>query len=655
MPSLGIRALSDQLKDHAELLSSDPPALGVLERSVLRSVSYGIGQLAFGGRDGVSRYDDLKPARLSASAGFVKFFDEDTRRYVSAQGTRAAQLERLGGWTEASELTHMVCTPKAGVQELKQVPRQFDWSEWDFDPHVEVVALQEPFKIRTISIADGPATAAGSRIQKALHGAMRRLRPFQLIGGVDVAEAVESVPWARELPFVSGDYSAATDRLSAAASRVVFDSLLGNLALAPELRRRLEVGLFSSVVDYSKTLRTESRGLPKELVRSVALPATFVQKNGQLMGNILSFPILCLVNLGAYLTPQVRRYMQVRPHLDRSERIPIMEKLMDGAPLSAEEFDSLHVLINGDDILFQSDTRGYEEWRAQIEAFGLKLSVGKNLFSPYFFTINSVLFETESLSVVPRPWWGGLLPDFARARTQIKRKFGLDVITCDTRLVLSRVQQQWLGSLPDDLRPKGNDLWFGVMGRAGVLDDYKGLNWFIPIQYGGLGLDKIGRTSTSTTFAQRRLAVRLALNRGVAAPTLSPDGSLPTAGVRRTLRRLLPLRKVTGELMIGPSGREYVLDRNSPLKVNLVGGDLKVSYRLYETLDSVEQRDNRVFSWLDYHITGIRLESEEIQRRVSRLLIWGMKINARTTEAYYEKLDDRPVFTVVDRTVAQFR
>jgi len=177
-----------------------------------------------------------------------------------------------------------------------QVPYQFDWREWDFDPMVQVVALQEPFKIRTISIADGPATAAGSSIQKAWHDAMRRLRPFQLIGGRTVKEALESFP-RRSKPWISGDYSAATDRLSSRASLYAYESMTKNLVLPSDLRDRLETGLFRSEVDYSKTLKQMSFGLPKKYVESIKIPEPFTQRNGQLMGNILSFPILCVVNL----------------------------------------------------------------------------------------------------------------------------------------------------------------------------------------------------------------------------------------------------------------------------------------------------------------------------------------------------------------------
>jgi hypothetical protein len=672
MPPMQVHMVKDQLEDHKSLLSTPPPPLTGMAHAILSSVGEAIARMAFGN---FTRYEELPQARLSASAGFVKFFDMDTKKYVSAEGTRAAQLEKLGGWTAASELTHMLYNPRTGVTPVYQVPYQFDWRDWDFDPKVQVVALQEPFKIRTISIADGPATAAGSRIQKAWHDAMRSLRPFQLIGGSTVVDALQSIDWRPWDNFVSGDYSAATDRLSSSASRVVFDALTANLLLPADLRGRLAQGLFSSEVDYTDTLKNMARGLPKKYVDSIKVPTPFVQVNGQLMGNILSFPILCLVNLAAWLDAWYTYWKRYPNSPVPWEILRVLHSIRDGVPLKPKHLDQLPLLVNGDDILFQSDGgRFYTVWRETIGKYGLKLSVGKNYISDRFLTINSQLFlfdeEAEEYTVrtaeehftdfrlgkvfeeVERPWWGGLLPDFYRQRTQIKRKFGLDVLTCDTRLIVHKVQEKFLLSLPEDLRELGNSLFIGRMHGAGLFDVYKGLNWYLPVQYGGLGLDPRGRTSTRVTEAQKRLAVRLAIHRGNGAPpSLSAEGSLPSEGVRRALEQDLPTRKVTGTPIVY-RGRTLI-DTGRTRTLFHVPRDgsvqLKVVPELLETVDSVIQRSRVIFTWLDYHTMGVRMDPDRIRRKVSDLLAWGMKISQAKSDHWFDRLDGRDVFRVVDR------
>jgi hypothetical protein len=93
-----------------------------------------------------------------------------------------------------------------------------------------------------------------------------------------------------------------------------------------------------------------------------------MQKNGQLMGSTLSFPILCIVNLICFWITYEFHYGRTNPR-------------------------DLPVLVNGDDILFKSDNLFYDHWIKNITEVGFKLSLGKNFSSPDYFTINSKLFD----------------------------------------------------------------------------------------------------------------------------------------------------------------------------------------------------------------------------------------------------------------------
>jgi hypothetical protein len=98
---------------------------------------------------------------------------------------------------------------------------------------------------------------------------------------------------------------------------------------------------------------------------------------GQLMGNLLCFPLLCLQNYVAF------RWV-----------FPA----------------SVPVRINGDDIVFRATREGWEEWSRFVPRVGLILSKGKTLVSSSFFSINSSFFRVTRgrLKLIPVLRTGGL-------------------------------------------------------------------------------------------------------------------------------------------------------------------------------------------------------------------------------------------------------
>jgi len=108
-----------------------------------------------------------------------------------------------------------------------------------------------------------------------------------------------------------------------------------------------------------------------------------VQRRGQLMGNLLSFPLLCLVNYLAFKY-FVRRDVPVR--------------------------------INGDDIVFRAKPEEVEQWKRGIESTGLVLSEGKTVIDSRFFSLNSTFFRSSpslvsSIPVVRSTQWFKPLED----------------------------------------------------------------------------------------------------------------------------------------------------------------------------------------------------------------------------------------------------
>jgi len=92
---------------------------------------------------------------------------------------------------------------------------------------------------------------------------------------------------------------------------------------------------------------------------------TTYQKNGQLMGSPLSFPILCLCNLIMYWLA-LEEYLEVEV-----------------------DVRDLPVLVNGDDILFRTNHAFYEIWKKYISEAGFELSLGKNYVHTEFLSVNS--------------------------------------------------------------------------------------------------------------------------------------------------------------------------------------------------------------------------------------------------------------------------
>lgn len=146
--------------------------------------------------------------------------------------------------------------------------------------------------------------------------------------------------------FTSGDYENATDNLNLILQRAILDELLSSSVNIPEGIKEHAQSLYSpSLLEYSGTL--------------------YARRRGQLMGDLTSFPLLCLVN---YIT---FRYSTRR--LDPFRRIPVR--------------------VNGDDIVFRSSPAVSEKWESDVAKGGLTLSKGKTLKDPRFFTLNSCLFE----------------------------------------------------------------------------------------------------------------------------------------------------------------------------------------------------------------------------------------------------------------------
>lgn len=147
--------------------------------------------------------------------------------------------------------------------------------------------------------------------------------------------------------FVSGDYESATDNLNIHLSRFVFSVCLDRATHVPENVKGAALSALTSTFS----------GVP--------------QRRGQLMGSLLSFPLLCLIN-----------YLTFRYAIRRR-----------GVP----------VRINGDDIVFRCRPSELVRWESEVGSSGLVLSKGKTLVARSTFSLNSSFFRARDTAVEALP------------------------------------------------------------------------------------------------------------------------------------------------------------------------------------------------------------------------------------------------------------
>jgi len=194
----------------------------------------------------------------------------------------------------------------------------------------------EPMKVRIIT---KPEVAIHSHLHAFQHATWKALRDhksgfFQIIGEplerLHLWKIVQG--WFPGRHFLSGDFSQATDNLKSEISEIILKHLYGRFANANPLEYQTIINsmLHSKVCQSLTTFPTyESEFLNGYEYSDLV---DFEQTNGQLMGNVMSFSVLCIANYVSYHLSQER-------YLERQLRA----------------FCVPPVLINGDDILFQTN------------------------------------------------------------------------------------------------------------------------------------------------------------------------------------------------------------------------------------------------------------------------------------------------------------
>jgi hypothetical protein len=391
-----------------------------------------------------------------------------------------------------------------------------DHPEAENFPTARVAEVLEPLKVRLITAMNAVRSHVSRPIQRALWKFLRSSPVFQLIGE-PITEALIQDLVTRHLnrgggedPFVSGDYSAATDGLDIRLSKVFLEEFLNHLDEEDQpFRAEISSILYEQVIIYPPWT-----GI-----------APILQKNGQLMGSVLSFPILCLANLFAYIQS-----------LPDRETVLRSRRLMDRLP----------VLINGDDILFRSSDAHYSKWLHEIGRVGFVPSVGKNFRHPRFFTVNSIPIEYRPASTpfqfwskmswadmeeFPAPWAISTVPSIS-----IRGFLNVGLLTGQAKLT----GRDTLGALPlsgwhagavlEALNPSQAHKWFLKYHRSTIQQQTRfgstTLNIFAHPLLGGLGFTVPLGIEPRFSPEQRRLAQSLYLSASYSYEGQESDYSL---------------------------------------------------------------------------------------------------------------------------------
>jgi len=232
-----------------------------------------------------------------------------------------------------------------------------------------VMILDEAAKHRILTKGDGYLYNYLQPVQGALLAAWKDMS-FSTMKDQDLTAKIQKIedtsPFKK---WVSGDYKGATDTLTRAIS-IMSTSGLPDVLKDAAVRSLAPGGKI--VYPAVKT--------PEKVVLQKGF--TCIQKEGQLMGHVLSFPLLCVINLAVYRLA-LKRYAERA--WDDADEWEIRKKI--------EISERDNVIINGDDIAFKADDELYDCFVEVSKEVGFVLSKGKNFFSRDTVQINSQVFH----------------------------------------------------------------------------------------------------------------------------------------------------------------------------------------------------------------------------------------------------------------------
>jgi len=321
---------------------------------------------------------------------------------------------------------------------------------------VQLVGLSEALKVRVISKGPPLTYFALKPVQKFLHTILRRHPIFKFIGvPANESDLIETF-FQKPGKFLSVDYSSATDMLNPKLSRACANQICKDIELPEDLRQ-----LFLKALTGHTIIKP---GSSKSVV-----PDESPQLWGQLMGSIVSFPILCVVNAAV-----CRMSMEVGL----------------GKPCS---LDQIPLLINGDDALLRCDNSVMHAWKNLSHLAGLEPSVGKVYFSDSYMNINSTSYsfteDEESQSITEHKYVNmGLVKGLSRSEGLIGKKSAVETVDSLFDSTIGSRHRDLMKSCPSKIRLTAHIQF--IRNHWTILRNLR-VPWYIPESLGGLGLSSL--------------------------------------------------------------------------------------------------------------------------------------------------------------------
>jgi hypothetical protein len=296
--------------------------------------------------------DRIRPFFPSTSANYIN--SRDNGGAVSVIKEHADLLKGLEESDDLVEVWEDNGIPRCDYEKLNIRFERLYWKMLSAaaveTPHAIPLALPEALKTRVITKGPPLLNTVLKPLQRKLHNVLRNHPFFKLVGQPIDAVYVQDRVGAKlgaDQSYLSGDWRDASNSVKSWVSRTTGEAISDILSLLDDERELLRKGLVSHVLVNPET------GVELE------------QQSGQLMGSIVSFPVLCLIN--ATIIRWAHEIVVKR-------QVPL---------------DRVPGCANGDDGLLKTTTFGKHLWERISLFAGLETSVGKVYFSRSFLNMNS--------------------------------------------------------------------------------------------------------------------------------------------------------------------------------------------------------------------------------------------------------------------------
>lgn len=338
-------------------------------------------------------------------------------------------------------------------------------------PVVVPVGLKEALKVRVISKGPPLKYTVLKPLQKFLWRCVRRTKPGVLVGEPVSHWSIQNALGAKLADgqrYLSVDYSDATNQMYSWVTEALVIWITEKLELDSIEARIFEDSLINHVIVDPVTKEHK------------------LQQRGQLMGSVVSFPLLCMVNMT--LLRMTKEYEL-------------------GRPLSLDECGCL---VNGDDGVLRTTDMGYRYWQMIANFVGLEPSVGKVYFSSKFLNMNSRTFLRRETAVlmdhepavslpirdyVKRESWFELVPFVNLGLLYgIERSSGGETNTSSPLTSIATRAHDMISCAPEYSHVSLLRQYMSI--HRNQLQDFK-LPYFLPSHLGGLGLPVLSEKAFS--------------------------------------------------------------------------------------------------------------------------------------------------------------